>query len=153
MDELFVGTHYQGTAVEILALDTYVKFMRALDSITARIDEQDTVGDLHGAQFGTLEMIYHLGPMNQKDIGQKLLMSKSNMVTIIDKLEKKGLVQRQRSTEDRRCIFVHLTNLGRNRIETLLPIHVAAITKEMNYITPEEQKELGRICRKLGLGS
>ncbi len=144
---------YQGTAGEILALDTYVKFVRAFESIKSRIEKQDTVEDLSGSQFGTLEMVYHLGPLNQKDIGQKLLISKSNVVTIIDKLEQRGLVKRQRSLEDRRCVFVHLTNEGQEKVKQILPVHVAAITQEMNRVTPEEQKELGRICRKLGLGT
>jgi len=148
-----MSNHYQGTSEEILALDTYIKFVRASESVKSRIDKQNTVGDLNGSQFGTLEMLYHLGPLNQKDIGQKLLISKSNVVTIIDKLEQRGLVKRQRSLEDRRCIFVHLIDEGHEQIEQILPIHVTAITQEMNRITPEEQKELGRICRKLGLGT
>ena len=144
---------YQGTEEEIAALDTYVKFVRAFDAVKARIEEQNTIGDLSGSQFGTLEMLYHLGPVNQTDIGQKLLISKSNVVTIIDKLEEKGFVKRQRSLEDRRCVFVHLTEAGREKIEILLPVHVSAITQEMNHLTAEEQKDLGRICRKLGLGT
>lgn len=147
-----MGSKYQGTAKEILALDTFIKFARSSEAVKSRIAAKNTVGDLSGAQFGTLEMIYHLGPMNQKDIGQKLLMSKSNMVTVIDKLENRGLVKRQRSIEDRRCVFVHLTQAGTERIEQILPIHVAAITEEMNRLTKAEQKEFGRLCRKLGLG-
>jgi MarR family 2-MHQ and catechol resistance regulon transcriptional repressor len=147
-----MSNYYQGTAEEILALDTFVKFVRSIETVKSRIAVKKTVGDLSGAQFGTLEMIYHLGAMNQKDIGQKLLMSKSNMVTVIDKLEKQGLVKRQRSLEDRRCVFVHLTKAGTERIEQILPVHVAAITEEMNRLTEDEQKEFGRLCRKLGLG-
>ena len=148
-----MSNHYQGTSEEILALDTYVKFVRAFESVKSRIEKQDTVEDLSGSQFGTLEMLYHLGPLNQKDIGQKLLISKSNVVTIIDKLEQRGLVKRQRSLEDRRCVFVHLTNEGQEKVKQIQPVHVTAITQEMNRVTPEEKKELGRICRNLGLGT
>ena len=147
-----MSNHYQGTVEEILALDTYVKFLRAYDSVKLRLDKQNTTGDLSGSQFGTLEMLYHLGPLNQKDIGQKLLVSKSNVVTIIDKLEQQGFVKRQRSLEDRRCIFVYLTAEGQEQVEQIMPIHVNAIAQEMNRLTVEEQKELGCICRKLGLG-
>ena len=104
-----MGTHYKGTAKEILALDTYIKFMRAVDSVKKRIDSHQTAGNLRGSQFGTLEMLFHLGPLHQKEIGAKLLISKSNVVAVIDKLEKRGLVKRQRSAKDRRCIFIHLT--------------------------------------------
>jgi MarR family 2-MHQ and catechol resistance regulon transcriptional repressor len=150
--DVSMGTRYQGSAEEKLALDTFIKFVRAGEAVKSRIDKQDTIASLSPSQFGTLEMIYHLGPLNQKDIGQKLLISKSNVVTIIDKLELRGLVKRQRSLEDRRCVFIHLTDEGREEIEQILPVHVSAITQEMNRISTEEQKELGRICRKLGLG-
>ena len=145
-----MGTHYQGTSKERLALDTFIKLLRATDSLSKRINEHAALGELHGSQFGTLEMLYHLGAVNQKAIGQKLLISKSNVVGVIDKLESKGLVERQRSVDDRRCIYVHLTDAGREEIERLLPAHVASITLEMDYLTADEQWELGRLCRKLG---
>jgi MarR family 2-MHQ and catechol resistance regulon transcriptional repressor len=147
-----MGTKYQGTAEEILALDTYIKFIRSFDTVKGRIDGQQATGDLSGSQFGTLEMLYHLGPMNQKDIGQKLLISKSNVVTVIDKLEELGFVRRHRSEEDRRHVFVHLTKSGLQEIELILPRHVRAITEAMNRLSPQEQQEFGRLCRKLGLG-
>jgi MarR family 2-MHQ and catechol resistance regulon transcriptional repressor len=89
--------------------------------------------------------------LNQKAIGEKLLISKSNVVSIIDKLEQLGLVVRERCQEDRRNIFVHLTDAGRDTIQEVLPIHVAAIVEEMGCLTAAEQEELGRLCRKLGL--
>lgn len=147
-----MGTKYEGTAQEKLALDTYIKYVRSFDAMKGRIESQNTIGDLSGSQFGTLEMLYHLGPLTQKDIGQKLLISKSNVVTVIDKLEARGFVKRRRSQEDRRCVFVHLTEDGREKIEEVLPVHVAAITAEMNRLSPDEQKEFGRLCRKFGRG-
>ena len=155
--ELFVseqtnlGTHYAGTPEEKQALDAYIKLLRATDSVKARIDCHQTAGDVKGSQFGTLEMLFHLGPLNQNAIGKKLLISRSNVVAVIDKLEKRSLVRRERSREDRRCIFVHLTERGRELIQALLPAHVAAITEEMSCLTITEQAELARLCRKLGL--
>ncbi len=146
-----MSTHYKGTAEEVLALDTFIKFSRAVDSLQARIGSYQTNDDLSQTQFGVLEMLYHLGPVNQKTIGEKLLISKSNVVAVIDKLEAQELVQRQRSVKDRRQIFVHLTDNGRTLIETLFPAHVAAIVAEMDCLTDTELAELGRLCRKLGL--
>jgi MarR family 2-MHQ and catechol resistance regulon transcriptional repressor len=146
-----MSRHYSGTPEKVQALDTYTKLLRATGSVKARIDAHQTVGDLSDSQFGALEMLFHLGPLQQKAIGQKLLVSKSNVVAVIDKLEAQGLVERQRSTEDRRCIFVHLTDKGRDLIQELFPDHAAAIVEEMSCLTAAEQEELGRLCRKLGL--
>ncbi|UCG26569.1 MAG: MarR family transcriptional regulator [Chloroflexota bacterium] len=146
-----MGTHYTGTAEEILSLSTYIKLLRATESTKGRIECHQTVGDLTGAQFGTLDALYHLGPLHQQAIGEKLLVSKSNVVAVIDKLERRGLVRRQRDEADRRRVFVHLTDNGRALFEELLPGHVAAIAKELSCLTDVEQRELGRLCRKLGL--
>ena len=126
--------------------------VRAVDSVKRRIDKCDTVGKLRGSAFGTLEMLFHVGPLQQKEIGEKLLISKSNVVAIIDRLEKRGLVRRERSVEDRRCIFVYLTEPGQALVEQILPGHVAAITEAMSYLTVAEQQEFSILCRKLGLG-
>ncbi|MFQ5617155.1 MAG: MarR family winged helix-turn-helix transcriptional regulator [Anaerolineales bacterium] len=146
-----MGTHYAGTPKEKRALGTYTKLLRAASSVKARIDRYQTAGELTDTQFGVLDMLWHLGPLNQKTIGQKLLVSKSNVVAVIDRLEQRGLVERRRSDEDRRCIFVHLTGTGRELIQGLFPSHVAAIVEELSCLTAAEQEELGRLCRKLGL--
>jgi MarR family 2-MHQ and catechol resistance regulon transcriptional repressor len=146
-----MSRHFSGTPEKVQALDTYTKLLRATGSVKARIDAHQTAGDLSDSQFGALEMLFHLGPLQQKAIGQKLLVSKSNVVAVIDKLEAQGLVERQRSIEDRRCIFVHLTDKGRDLIQELFPAHAAAIVEELGCLTAPEQEELGRLCRKLGL--
>lgn len=146
-----MSTHYVGTAKERRALDAYIKLLRGTESVKSRIGAHATTSEIGATQFGTLEMLYHLGPLNQKHIGEKLLISKSNVVAVIDKLETQNLVQRERCQKDRRQIFIHLTDDGRALVDEVLPIHVAAITQEMSCLTAEEQKELGRLCRKLGL--
>ena len=146
-----MGTHYTGTPEEVQALDTYIKLLRALNTVRIRIDEREQLGPLKGSPFGVLEMLHHIGPQTQTVIGKKLLVSKSNVVAIIDKLEKRKLVVRQRSTEDRRRIYVHLTEAGRAEIEKLLPLHVAAITRAMSSLDLIEQRQLGNLCRKLGV--
>lgn len=147
-----MGTHYTGNPEEIRALDAFIKLLRATDSVKKRIDRHETTKEIGATQFGTLEMLYHLGPVHQKEIGKKLLISKSNVVAVVDRLEASQLVRRERSLDDRRCIFVHLTDQGRALIGEVLPRHVAAITEEMSYLTEDELTELGRLCRKLGLG-
>ena len=143
-------THYRGTEQELLALDTFIKLTRASDSIGARLLQENTFGDLTPSQFGALEVLYHLGPLCQGDIGAKLLKSGGNVTLVIDNLEKRGLVTRQRDRDDRRFVTVSLTEAGRDLIARILPGHVAAIVHEMDVLTAEEQQSLGRLCRKLG---
>ena len=144
-------THYQGTAEEILALNTFIKLTRSVDAMMARIAQRNTLKEFTVSQFGVLEALYHLGPMCQNELGIKILKSSGNMTLVIDNLEKNGFVTRQRSPNDRRMVIVNLTEFGRQRIKEILPEHIAVITEEMSALTPEEQQTLGDLCRKLGL--
>ena len=146
-----MGTHYKGTEEEGIALDTYIKLMRSTESFTARAHRHLTAAGLTFSQFQVLELIFHLGPMCQRDIAQKILKSTANLTVVIDNLEKRELVQRLRDTEDRRYVNVHLTDEGRQLIEKIFPRHVEVLVKEMSVLSPIERKELGRLCRKLGL--
>jgi MarR family 2-MHQ and catechol resistance regulon transcriptional repressor len=145
-------THYVGSEDEVLALDTFIKLSRASDAFTARLANRHTIGDLTTTQFGVLETVYHLGPMSQREIGDKLLKSGGNMTLVIDNLCKRGLVQRTRSATDRRVMLISLTDEGEALISRIFPGHVAAITEEMAALTAAEQGELARLCKKLGIG-
>jgi len=143
-------THYQGSPQEITALNAFIKLTRAVESLSSRLAQRKTQGDLSVSQFGVLETIYHLGPMCQSEIAGKLLKSGGNITLVIDNLEKRGLVRRSRHPEDRRMTVVTLTKSGRELIQELLPGHVAAIVEEMSVLTPAEQRQLGDLCRRLG---
>ena len=143
---------YKGSRETVRALSAYVKLMRAAESLTARIHRNLAEVDLSISQFGTLEALYHLGPMPQVEIGKKLLKSSGNMTLVIDNLEKRGLVRRERSEEDRRYFTVHLTEAGKKLISEFFPAHAERIAAEMSVLTPYEQEQLGWFCKKLGLG-
>jgi MarR family 2-MHQ and catechol resistance regulon transcriptional repressor len=136
---------------ESRALKTYVKLMRATESMTARAHRQLSNFGLTVSQFGVLEALHHLGPMSQSEIGQKILRSSGNMTMVIDNLEKRKLVRRERNQADRRFLIVHLTSEGKELISSIFPSHAAEITREFDVLTPAEQQTLGRLCKKLGL--
>lgn len=145
-------THYEGKPEQVLALDTYIKLTRASAAFENRMLAHDSLESLTLSQFGVLEALYHLGPMCQGTLSQKLLKSTGNMTMVLDNLEKRGLVRRVRVAEDRRMILIELTSAGSELIARIFPQHVEVITEEMCALTAEEQSELGRLLRKLGKG-
>lgn len=147
-----VPNRHCGSPEECRALDTLVKLVRAAESVGARLQAGLTGSGLTGSQFGTLEALYHLGPICQKELGEKLLKSSGNITMVVDNLEKRDLVRRERSSADRRYITVHLTDAGRRLFEEIFPTHVAAVVREMEVLTPEEQALLGRLCKSVGKG-
>ena len=145
-------TKYQGKEKEVRALDAFINLMRAAESVSARIAINHSSERLTVSQFGVLEALLHGGPLCQRDIAKKILKSSGNITMVIDNLEKNGFVSREPVAGDRRFYAIHLTPKGRKLITRIFPAHVASIVTSMNALTAVEQDELGRLCRKLGLG-
>lgn len=147
-----MATHYPGTAEERLALDVYIKLSRAAESLSGRINYHLKDYNLTLSQFGVLEAIHYLGPMQQNVLARKILKSEGNMTLVIDNLARRGLVTRERGTADRRSIVVSLTAEGRQLVERIFPDHVAKVVAAVSVLTAAEQEQLGELCRKIGLG-
>lgn len=141
----------QKTDVERHALSAFVKLMRAAESVATDIHTHLAAEKLTISQFGILEALYHLGPLCQRDAARKILKSTANITTVVDNLEKRKLVERKRSSEDRRYIALHLTPEGRQLIERVFPLHLQAIVDRFEALSQQEQQQLGCLCRKLGL--
>lgn len=145
-----MSTHYKGSGEEIRALDCFIKLMRATESVNSVVTKTIFSAGLTESQFGVLEALFHLGPLNQNQIGQKILKSGGNITLVIDNLTKQGLVNKEKRLSDRRCFWISLTDKGRQLIESIFPEHVKTITSRMSVLNADEQAELGHLCRKLG---
>lgn len=139
-----------GREEERRVLDTYVKLRRAVNTLRTCESEHMRTAGLTESQFGVLEALDHLGPMCQKDLARKILRSAANLSTVIGNLERRRLVTRQRSSDDRRVLTVHLTAKGRRLIRSIFPDHAAALVDAFAVLTGEEQELLGALCKKLG---
>ena len=147
-----MGTRFEGTEDERAALDAYIRFQRASETLHAQVQSELAEYGLTTSQFAAMEAVFHLGPLCLKDIGTKILKSGGNMTLVIDNLEKAGYVRRARSTTDRRQVLVHLTDEGRRKMAEIFPRHVTNIQTLLGVLTREERAALGALSRKLGLG-
>lgn len=138
----------QSSKKQNMAQDTFSKLLRCMNSVSGdvhrHIQDQLTV-----SQFGILESLALLGPISQKELAARILKSPGNITTIINNLEKAGLVLRVLSTQDKRYYAIHLTDKGRRLIDRLLPIHTEILRNRMAVLTEEEQQTLGRLLEKL----
>lgn len=148
-----MGTRHRGSRKETESLDAFIALMRCSESVLVSTSTPYAAEGLTSSQFGTLEALYHIGPLHQKDIAAKLLRSGGNVVMVVDNLEKRDLVKRRRDTEDRRCTWVELTPAGRLLIEGLFPRVLERIVDCLSVLTPKERIELHHLCRKLGKGA
>ena len=102
------------------------------------------------SQFGVLEALHHLGPLCQRELAAKVLKSAGNMTTVVDNLEKCGLVARRREGDDRRVVMVHLTKSGEELIRKVFPMVVDALVNSFSILSAKDQNQLAALCRRLG---
>ncbi|NIP31841.1 MAG: MarR family transcriptional regulator [Candidatus Dadabacteria bacterium] len=145
-----MGTKYKGTKKEITALNAFINLMRCVNSMKSRLNKNFIEFGLTESQFGVLEALFHLGPLSQKELAKKLLVTGGNITMVIDNLEKENLVKRTRDEDDRRFLIIKLTNKGNNLIAEILPKHVDSIVNQFQLLSLKEQIDLRNYCRKIG---
>lgn len=75
-----------------------------------------------------------------------------SMTNRIQRLEGKGLVERQRGEHDRRSVRVRLTREGRALVERLLPQHLAITAQTLSVLGPEQTQTLQHLAAQLLAG-
>jgi MarR family 2-MHQ and catechol resistance regulon transcriptional repressor len=88
--------------------------------------------------------------MSLSDIARKVLTTGGNLTMVVGNLEKRGLARRQACPEDKRVLIVVLTAKGKTLLRDIFPKHAAAIVEFLSVLSPDEQEDLGDLCRKLG---
>ena len=86
--------------------------------------------DLSPSQFNVLNLL-HLEPqgLSQTDLSRQLIMHRSNVTGLVDRLEARGLVQRQEVAADRRAYRVVLTPAGSRLLRDVLPRYYEAAAR------------------------
>ncbi|MDP4097601.1 MarR family transcriptional regulator [Paenibacillus sp. P96] len=134
-----------------LALNLFVVLARAYNSVTARSNRDIHSHDLNTTEFGVLDLLYHRGPQPLQKIGEKVLISSGNITYVVDKLQKKQLLKRRASQDDRRVIFAELTEEGRHFFERIFPQHKQVIIEAVSGLSAEEKVQAVALLKKLGL--
>ena len=89
------------------------------------------------------------GSVTQNELSQKLLVDKSNITGLLDKLEALGQIKRNKVPDDRRSYHITLTKAGREMVEGLDVLYSEMVDQVMNDFTEEECEQLVSLTRKL----
>jgi len=111
--------------------------------------------ELHPGEFDVIATLRRSGPpyaLTPTDLHERLMLSSSAMTSRLDRLERKGLIGRAPSEQDRRSISVRLTPAGLALIDKALPLHVANEQQAMSALTKKEQGQLDALLGKLIVG-
>ncbi len=131
------------------ALEAYTTLQRAASMAAARVEQAVHPFGLSASQFGVLETLQSRGPVHQQELAEALGRSKAQMTAIIDALEARGWVRRERHATDRRFISVYLTDSGRDVLIGTAPARSDEIVAIMRELSGEQRARLARLCRRL----
>ena len=99
------------------------------------------------AQFDVLSHIVQERGLNQQELAERLLVTKGNVCTLLDRMERDGLVERVPNPSDRRANLIHPTDKGETQFAEAAPRLEAQIHREMAEL---ERDELRRLRKTLG---
>lgn len=134
---------------EALALATFARISKTAGKLRRTVYASLSDTRLTESQVNVLELLHNLGPLPQKEIAKNLSVTGGNITMVVDNLQKRNLVKRQRWEEDRRVVHVNLTELGKETIESFIPIHVKRVIGALDGLEPDEQEQLQSLCEKL----
>lgn len=95
------------------------------------------VENLRAIELYVLLYVAQKGPQKMSELAEVFSMTKSNITFLVDNLEKNGFVERERSNEDRRVIYIRLTDRGRDIYRQILDDFAKLIDKVASQI-PEQ---------------
>lgn len=104
------------------------------------------------AEFNILMTLHKPGNesgLSQKELSEQLILKKSNLVSLIDKLEERKLVERRKISEDRRLNKICLTATGRDFIASIWNAYFAEVDRIMNVLHGSEKEKLNSSLEKM----
>jgi DNA-binding MarR family transcriptional regulator len=127
----------------------WIYMMRVFDKLERLSSEDIERFDVTQAQFGVLAHLSAQEGISQQELSEKLFVTKGNVCGLIDRMEKRGLVERRFDPEDRRSNLLFLTEEGRKLARRAVPSHEQFMSEQMSALTHEEQQTLRALMRKL----
>lgn len=132
------------------ALKLWVVMARATRAVEAHVAADIERHGLTATEFGVLEALYHKGPLLLGDVQRRILVSSGGTTFLVDRLEKRGLVERRMCESDRRARYAALTPAGKALMEEIFPGHAEAIRRAMSGLGLADQRQATELLRVLG---
>lgn len=160
MNDDATGTGSAATAAESardagqpLALRLWIALARAHNAVQAHAADDAARHGLTLAEFGIVEALHHRGPMILGELQRRILVSSGGITYLVDRLERRGLVERRPAPEDRRARLAALTEAGTALVRGIFPAHAARIEQAVGGLDDEEKRVALRLLRRLARGA
>ncbi len=113
------------------------------------LDQHLIPEDITSTQAKVLFQIYHFKFDRPSQIGKSLNVDNSAITRMLDRLEKKGLIERAQDPNDRRSIVIHITASGVEVVKRALPLARSAINELTQALSEVEIAQLRHCLTKI----
>jgi MarR family 2-MHQ and catechol resistance regulon transcriptional repressor len=105
--------------------------------------------ELNMQELRVIELLGTEGPRMMREIAEFLKVAVNSVTSIVDHLEQKELVRRQRSDEDRRVVRVELTDAGEAMYHSMTDVNLRFLRSMLRSLTDDEQEVFMDLFRKI----
>lgn len=136
-----------------LDLKLFRVWMKAYKAVVENVQSDIESHKLSNENFMVLELLYSKGPHPVQKISEILSIPSGSITYVVDKLEKKGLVERETNPNDRRTFNVTLKEEGKTLFDDIFPKHTETISQNVSFISNDEKVQLIDLLRRIGMGA
>lgn len=126
---------------ENLSLKAFVVIMKASKTLEEIVKKDIAKHGMKISDFAILEALYHKGRQTIKQISEAVLINTGSITYVIDKLEKNNYLERIHCKDDRRVVYIEITEKGKEVMNEIFPKHQQVIEEIFSDI-PDEHKQI-----------
>jgi DNA-binding MarR family transcriptional regulator len=104
---------------------------------------------LAAAPYAALQKLWEQEGLTITDLGDKLFLKNSSITSLMDRMERDGLVYRERTKDDRRVVRIYLTDKARRLKEVIPNFEEHLLKKLKDSFAPEEIAALIGLLNKM----
>lgn len=117
------------------------RLLRSVSQLVRRRGQESLAGfDVTPPQFNALLDIARTGPLTMGELCQHLYLASSTVTDLIDRMERAGLVARERDTQDRRVVRNQVTDRGQMVIDGVMAARTAYLATVLRRMSPEQRQ-------------
>lgn len=111
--------------------------------------ERELAPQLTAGQLEVLELLQANEPMKPSDLLPHLETTPAAITTLLDRMERGGLVERNRDESDRRIVWVTMTSLGRSEVERGVKVRSDIVNRSLEQVSSHNRQLLVYLISKV----
>jgi len=140
-------------AVNERALSSWSDFIDVAKMLKKKFDRNLSQFCISFVEFKILSLLDTKGPTSMVNISEELILTKTSVALLIDRLEERHFLSRTRKEGDRRLIYVELTSEGRELLRRAERSHSMLVERMLSSLSNEDVVRLSEITEKIVNGS